>query len=268
MCSIEEAWAGQNFEGKPVVSQGDIRKAYMALPDNLLARNNEFSISSKEPNNRDLTRGINSKYSREPRVPNHSVNSNNGNANINFSSTMPTGNGYNGVEPRPAYMEIYDRNAPSPVMSKDHFSDVDSAFNVSNTVDNFMKSGMNMNSNMSNTTITNPLLTEDTPEDELVFNNKISNRNMNKNQNQNQNQNQNKSQFDDVKPNIYNSSDSFADTQVLVMLQQILSKLDRLEGNLHHQQSRNMYDIILYILIGMLLSFILYSIYCSMSKMK
>jgi len=259
MCSIEEAWAGQNFEGKPVVSQGDIRKAYMSLPDNLLSRNNEFTISNKEPNNRDLTRGINSKYSREPRVPNHSVNSNNGTTNINFSSTMPTGNGYSGLEPRPAYMEIYDRNAPSPVMSKDHFSDVDSAFNVSNTVDNFMKSGMNMNSNMNSTTITNPLLTEDTFEDEMVFNNKISNRNMNKNKNE----------FDDVKPNnIYNSSDSFADTQVLVMLQQILSKLDRLEGNLHHQQSRNMYDIILYILIGMLLSFILYSIYCSMSKMK
>uniref|UniRef100_A0A6C0F0K8 Uncharacterized protein n=1 Tax=viral metagenome TaxID=1070528 RepID=A0A6C0F0K8_9ZZZZ len=265
MCSIEEAWAGQNFEGKPVVSQGDIRKAYMSLPDNLLSRNNEFAISSKEPNNRDLTRGINSKYSREPRVPNRSVNSNNGTANINFSSTMPTGNNYSGVEPRPAYMEIYDRNAPSPVMSKDHFSDVDSAFNVSNTVDNFMKSGMNMNINMNSdmnndmNSTTNPLLNEDTPEDEIVFNNKISNRNMN----------QNKSQFNDVKPNnIYNSSDSFADTQVLVMLQQILSKLDRLEGNLHHQQSRNMYDIILYILIGMLLSFILYSIYCSMSKMK
>ena len=258
MCSIDEAWAGQNFEGKPVVSQGDIRKAYMSLPDNLLGRNNEFAISSKEPHNRDLTRGINSKYSREPRVPNHSSNTNN--ANINFSSTMPISNGYNGVEPRPAYMEIYDRNAPSPIMSKEQFSDIDNAFNVSNTVNSFMNSGMN------NTTITNPLLSEDTPEDELVFNNKISNRNMN--QNKNQNQNQNKSQFDDVKPNIYNSSDSFADTQVLVMLQQILSKLDRLEGNLHHQQSRNMYDIILYILIGMLLSFILYSIYCSMSKMK
>jgi len=54
--------------------------------------------------------------------------------------------------------------------------------------------------------------------------------------------------------------------QVLFILQQVLSKLDKLERELHHHQSRNMYDIVLYILIGMILSFILYSICLSIKK--
>ena len=70
MCSIEEAWAGQTFEGRTVTSQSDIRRKYMAVPDELLERNNEFSIGRNEPTPRDSSRGLNSKFSREPRIPN------------------------------------------------------------------------------------------------------------------------------------------------------------------------------------------------------
>jgi hypothetical protein len=266
MCSIEEAWAGQDFLGKPVSSQSDIRKAYMSLPqDNIHTRNNEFSVSNpNEPQSRELTRGINSKYSREPRVPNKSIN--NTNASINFSSTMPKGNSYTGVEPRPAYMSIYDNAEPQPVVQKDHFSDIDNAFNVSNTVDNFMQSGMNMSSDSTNSMNPNALLKEDTIDDEMMMNNKIMNRNKNKNE------------FMNIKKtNKYDSSDSHSDdlsvslpvssdTQLLFILQQMMSKLDKIESDLHYNNSRNMYDITLYILIGMLISFIFYSIYVAMSR--
>jgi len=270
MCSIEEAWAGQTFSGKPVSSQADIHKSYMALPDDITNHNNQFSLKSNNPPPpRDLTRGINSKYSREPRVPNinrkinNSNNSNNSdNSNINFSSTMPPLDNYGGIKPRPAYMEIYDNSVPMPVMSGERFTDINNAFQVSNTVNNFMQSGMN-----------NELLNEGTSEEFDIINNKIS---VKERQNENNNNNNN---FTNIKQiSKYNSSDrvnyndessnassnvSSNETQILIILQQILDKLDKLdkiERDLHSNQSRNMYDIILYIIMGMILSFILYSI--------
>ena len=43
-------------------------------------------------------------------------------------------------------------------------------------------------------------------------------------------------------------------------LQEILHRLDRLESEMYNNKSRNMYDMVLYILVGMLISFIIYSI--------
>jgi hypothetical protein len=267
MCSIDEAWAGQDFGGKPVTSQGDLHKAYMSLPDDIMSRNNKFTINNpNEPQPRDLTRGINSKYSREPRVP--STVRNSSNANINISSQMPPLNNYGGLNPRPAYMEIYDKSDPMPVMVGEQFTDIDSAFNVSNSVSNFMNRGISKE-NMNTTH--NTLLDEDTEDDRIMFNTKYTNK---------QNEN-NKNEFTNVRvSNKYNSSDNDSNsdrnndsnisnqdnTQVLLILQQVLSKLDNLERTLHHQQSRNMYDIVLYILIGMLLAFIIFSIYSSMKR--
>jgi hypothetical protein len=253
MCSIEEAWAGQKFAGKPVSSQADIHKAYMSLPDDITTHNNQFSMkANNEPQQIRLSRGLNSKYSREPRVQNIIRNSND--ANINFSSTMPPNDNYNGLQPRPGYMEIYDKNSPMPNMSREQFSDIDNAFIVSPTLNNFMQKGMEQNSH-------NELLDEDTQEDIEIVTNKIIN-------------NQNKSNFSNTRiHNKYNSSNSNLeksvssnDTQVLFILQQVISKLDKIERDLHHQQSRNMYDIILYILIGMILSFIIYSMFSGMRK--
>ena len=269
MCSIDEAWAGQDFGGKHVTSQGDLHKAFMSLPDDIMSRNNKFTINNpNEPQPRDLSRGINSKYSREPRVP--STIRNSSNANINISSEMPPLNNYGGLNPRPAYMEIYDKSEPMPVMVGEQFTDIDSAFNVSNSVSNFMKRGESQNNmdNHNSNNIHNQLLDEDTEEDRIMFNTKYINK-----------QNENKNEFANVRvSNKYNSSDNDSNsdsnsnistqdnTQVLLILQQVLTKLDNLERTLHHQQSRNMYDIVLYILIGMLLAFIIFSIYSSMKR--
>jgi len=262
MCSIEEAWAGQTFAGKPVSSQADIHKAYMSLPDDIMTHNNQFSMkANNEPQPSSLSRGLNSKYSREPRVPN--INRNSNDANINFSSTMPPNDNYGGLKPRPDYMEIYDKNAPMPSMLGEQFSDINNAYNVSPTVNNFMQNGMQ-----------NELLNEDTYEESIIVNNKFNNKLNNK---------ENKSEFSNIRMhNKYNSSNSndmnnnnnsdsisyisSNNAQVLFILQQVISKLDKIERDLHHQNSRNMYDIILYILIGMILAFIIYSMFSGMRK--
>ena len=43
-------------------------------------------------------------------------------------------------------------------------------------------------------------------------------------------------------------------------LQDIIHRLDSLEREMKHNNNRNVYDIVLYILVGMLISFIIYSI--------
>ena len=253
MCSIDEAWAGQSFGGKPVVSQSDIHKSYMSLPDDITTHNNQFSLKyNEEPKSRDLSRGINSKLSREPRVP--KINRNSDNGNINFSSTMPPYNNYGGIDPRPDYMEIYDNSLPAPIMSGEQFTDINNAYKISNTLKDFMKRGDN-----------NMLLNEDNDTDRKIINNKFNNSKLNNFTNIKK-----QSKYDSSdNSEIYNNNsniESSNDTQILIILQQIISKLDSLEHNmqsLHHHKSKNMYDIILYIIFGMILSFLLFSILSS-----
>lgn len=260
MCSIEEAWAGQTFSGKPVVSQSDIHNSYMSLPDDISNHNNQFSMKHTEaPVSRNLARGINSKYSRESRVPKIVRNSNN--ANINISSQLPPLNNYGGITPRPPYMEIYDNDGPVPVMTGENFTDIENAYNVSSTVNNFMEKGLarDMESNFQKNMFGN-LLTEDTYEEQDIINNKFTNKQKN-------------DEFTNIKQSSkYNSSDKVmissddkhmiqsSDPQILLILQQLITKLNKIENDINHQNSRNMCDIILYILIGMILSFILYSL--------
>ena len=244
MCSIEEAWAGQNFAGKPVSSQADIHNAYMHIPEDLLTRNNEFSVSNpNEPQSRNNTRGINSKYSRQPRVPNMSRNSDN--ATVNISSVMPPLDNYGGLNPKPSFMSIYDKsnnNDPMPMMlSKDNFNNLENAFKVSETVNRFMNTGNTNNSSRNNSNFNN-LLNEDTEEETKYINNKFANRSDNSNTSNNSNANK----FTDTSSSTDNT---ISNMQFQMTLQTILMKLDKIENDMHHNQSKNMYDISLYILI-------------------
>lgn len=243
MCSIEEAWAGQNFEGLKVQSQADLHRKYMPFADDLLERNNEFSIGRNEPQSREGTRGINSKMSREPRVPN--MLKNEPNAQINYSSTLPTGSYYGGLEPRPSYMSIYNNteNIPMPsIVGKENFNDINQAYNVSDTINHFMNRGLpEMNKNNLNN---NNLLNEDNEMDKLILKKKLNNLNIN-----NESFNNN---------NMQQSSEQNLEFQKT--LQDMIYRLDKLERDMHQNNSRNMYDMVLYILVGMLISFIIYSI--------
>lgn len=242
MCSIEEAWAGQSFSDKPVSSQSDIHNAYMHIPDNLLTRNNEFSVSNpNDPQVRENTRGINSKYSRQPRVPN--MNHNSDNASVNISSVMPSLDNYGGINPKPSYMDIYDKSNSDPIpmmLSKDNFNNLENAFKVSDNVNRFMN--------------TNNLQKQDTSEEIDVINNKFKNRNDNSITSNN---------FTDTSSSTDNT---ISNMQFQMTLQTILMKLDKIENDMHNNQSRNMYDISLYILIGMIISFMLYSIFSNIKK--
>ena len=176
---------------------------------------------------------------------------------------MPPYNNYGGIEPRPDYMKIYDTAGPSPIMTGEQFSDISNAYNVSNTTTEFMARGEDK---------INSLLNEDNETERRIINIKNNNKKMNNMNNMNN--------FTNIKQNKYNSSDgdsygssydnfdslSSNDSQILVVLQQVINKLDSLEYNmkaLHHHKSKNMYDIILYIIFGMILSFILCSIFSS-----
>jgi len=265
MCSIEEAWAGQTFDGKKVSSQGDIHNAYMSLPNNVLNRGNEFMVSNpNQPQTRSLIRGINSKYSREPRVPKIMRDTNNVNANI--SSSMPDTTNYGGLDNVPSYMKIYDNadkmqqnnqddnsvssfsqqaphspyssysSYPQPTMTGENFTDIENAFNVSDTLDNFMNIN---NSNKRN------LIDESTDEETKIINNKFSN-------------------FKNI--NSKNSNQINDDANIKQLLISIMNKLDKLEIDLQSNNKRNMYDIVLYMIIGMILSILIYSLFSGMRK--
>ena len=279
MCSIEEAWSGQDFEGKRVSSQADIRKAYMSLPDGIANHNNQFTVNNPnipQPNSNagSLSRSINSKYSRTPRVP--IINRNSNDANIRMSSTMPQFDGYVGIEPRPKYMAIYDEAEEKyKGMSNDTFSNIDEAFLTSN----------NMNNNyMNNNSYNSDLLNQDTDLDNTIINKKMQ---LNKINNQiNNNNNNNNNSFTNIRNKKNNNNNNNDDNNEILrelnsknnrinnentmklqsMLLDIVNKLDKLEKDINHSQSRNIHDIILYILIGMIISFIITSIYKSKSK--
>jgi len=292
MCSIEEAWAGQNFDGKKVVSQGDFHNNYMSLPVNILNRNNELSIkkTNQEPV-KNLPRGVNSKYSREPRVP--KIVRNASSADINISSEMPEINNYGGLEPLPSFMSIYNNNNnnnqsnsnysyPMPITTGEHFTDIENAYKVSDTLSKYMNtdtsnkymntdtsnkymntdtSNKYMNTDTSNkymNTETN-LLNEDTEEESHIINNKFTNMNRNTNSFKNYNNNNNDNNNNNNNNDNYNSL--INDSEIKLLLNTIIKKIDNIEIQLSNYNNKNIYDLILYIIIGILLSFCIYSIF-------
>jgi len=227
MCSIEEAWAGQTFEGRTVTSQSDIRRKYMAVPDELLERNNEFSIGRNEPTPRDSSRGLNSKFSREPRIPN--VQRATADANMQFSSVMSNESTYGGLEPRPGYMSIYD-NADKQNANVSSNGMMMSQPSITHGAERF-------NNEM------NHLLNEDNDEDRMMLEKKFNKQNRNNSNNSN---------------NFTNNNVTDITTDFQKSLMEILNRLDRIENQIKHNSQRNMYDIVLYILIGLLIAFIVY----------
>lgn len=249
MCSIDEAWAGQDFAGKRVVSQGDFHKAYMSLPENAFMRNNEFNVADpKMPQSREHTRGINSQLTLEPRVPNMSRSG--ADYDMTISSVMPQRLTYTGLQPLPAYISSYEAfgEGPAPI-TKDKFNNIDNAFQVSETVNNFMGRGME-----------NEMLAEETQEERRIINNKFSN--LRNNETHFESANGTRMNGHISKAN-NQDSESFEDIiQFQAALQTILMKLNSIENQMNTNAStmnRNTYDIVLYVLIGMLISFILLS---------
>ena len=311
MCSIDEAWAGQDFDNKPVVSQADIHNAYMSVPDNVFQRGNDFNLNEpNQPKSREFTRGLNSKYSREPRIPKMVKNTND--VSLNISSQMPPLNNYGGLEPLPSFMSIYDtktkktqphftqphstqphstqphstQSVPQPTSTGDNFTDINNAFQTSRLMNNFMTMGKTYNNN-EKLEFEDNLINENTHEEDTIINSKFESKqnkntkkknkfsdinSKNNNNNNNNNYEDNDYEDNDYEDNDYEDNDykdktnnynnqmiKHNNSTIEKMLSKIITKLNEMEDNLHLYQKRNMYDIILYIIIGMLISFIIYS---------
>lgn len=242
MCSIEEAWAGQTFDGYRVQSQADLRRKYMPISDDMLSRNNDFSVAKKEPVSRMNNQGINTKMVRPLQVGSSSSSNasqqgvNDNMMSVSFAANQPIMDKYSGIEPRPGYMSIYDNantGIPMPSQtqpaSRNGFGDINQAFQVSPILEQFAARDNNSNS----------LINENSNDDQLVLYKK------------------------------FNRTDSNNDSgkqileahigEIQTSLKDILARIDRVERELHNNSTRNMYDMALYILVGMLIAFILYS---------
>jgi len=261
MCSIEEAWAGQTFNNYRVQSQADLHRKYMPISDDMLTRNNEFTVAKKEPVSRMSNQGINTKMIRSLQVPQSSSSASSSSSsssssnvkssiigdnsiNVSFADNQIPMDNYGGLEPRPGYMSIYDnagQGIPMPTQTqslanRSAFGDINQAFQVNPVVERFMARGSNAN----------PLLNENSNDDQLVLAKKFNSANTNTNTKNN------KDAID------YQSVQGLS--QVQVSLQDILTRLERVEQALHNGASRNMCDMVLYVLVGMLIAFILYSL--------
>ena len=138
-------------------------------------------------------------------------------------------------------------------MTGDNFTDVNSAFTVSDTLNNFMNRGRG-NDNFDD------LIDEDTIEEDMIINNKFNNANVKNNKNSFSNINSKNNKQHNSNSNSYSDSDSDSDSNMHIILMDILNKLNKIEQDLHNNNKRNMCDVVLYIIVGMLLSFIIYSI--------
>ena len=259
MCSIEEAWAGQNFDGYRVQSQADLHRKYMPISNDMLTRNNEFTVAKKEPVSRMGNQGINSKMVRPLQVAQMHASDNQGSVgsagnnamNVAFSDNQMPMDNYGGLEPRAGYMSIYDnadQGLPMPSQTQSQagrsaFSDINQAFQVSPVVERFM--ARDGNSNPS----TNFLLNENSNDDQLMLANKFNSAN-----------NNTLLTNTPVLGNATEHQTMQGLSQVQVSLKDILTRLDRVERELHNGTSRNMCDMVLYVLVGMLIAFILYSL--------
>jgi len=251
MCSIEEAWAGQTFDSYRVQSQADLRRKYMPISDDMLTRNNEFTVTKKEPVSRMGNQGINTKMVRPLQVAQMPISGSQGSVgspgdnimNVSFAENQIPMDNYGGLEPRPGYMSIYDnasQGMPMPIQTqagRSAFGDINQAFQVSPVVERFMARGGDSNPN------TNFLLNENSNDDQLVLAKKFNSANNNNNA---------------IATASHQTMQSLS--HLNASLQDILTRLDYVERELHNGASRNMCDMVLYVLVGMLIAFILYSL--------
>jgi len=175
--------------------------------------------------------------------------------NVAFADNQMPMDNYGGLEPRPGYMSIYDnagQGMPMPSQTQSQsgrstFGDIKQAFQVSPVVERFMARGSDSNTNF--------LLNENSNDDQLILAKKFNSANTNTPVLGNT--------LLTNTPVLGNTTDNktLQDlSQVQLSLQDILTRLDRVERELHKGASRNMCDMVLYILVGMLIAFIVYSL--------
>ena len=160
--------------------------------------------------------------------------------------------------------------------------EINNAFQTSKLMNNFMGVGRNhLNNEQEN--FDDNLINQNTSEEDSIINRKFeikkNRKNKKKSKFSNINSKNNNNDYDNeynnntIEDNEYENNENDNedntnennqmikqnDVHIEKILLSIINKLNQMDENLHLYQKRNMYDIILYIIVGMLLSFVIYS---------
>lgn len=275
MCSIEDAWGTPTFYNKKVETQADDRISYMTTPDNLLfPGNNPGPLTKNLPNKNRFTRNIHSQLSRQQRVPNmtHQLRGGNGgndnsigqvNTNIDVSQI-------GSYKPyTPDYMNVYS-GEPQPIATKTNniqdmdasmcdpaYSNFDDAFMVSNTVDRFMNMGMDMSDDQSPVELVNNVNYnwEQGVKPKMVYGRGRESPTTRNNVNRVMNHNEEPMPTHMIKEQMENNE------EVIKLLNNILSRLDKMENGLNAKKQLNVNDLIIYFTLGCVVILILLMIF-------
>lgn len=229
MCSLEEAW-GQNatnssmnlLGGRQVVSQADIHDAYIQPPDNLFTQ----PVMSK---NQVPPKRMNPGEHVKSRVSSPNVPSSHGNFSfMTNDNTSPLPN------PVGAPVYIADQIQPGSELlhrssSNLNASEFDSAFQVSEDVNKYMRGSANIDGFASTTT----------------------------------NSKNSKEKFEDNETiNMMMMQNMNTAREIMAMLERISHRIDNMESTMQKTSNKNVHDIILYTVFGILLAVVIYAIIC------
>jgi hypothetical protein len=236
MCSLEEAWGTSSTNsstsssnllgGRQVVSQGDIHDGYIHTPDDLFTQ--QLMPKNQTPPKR-MVPGEHVKS----RVSTPNVSSSHGNFSfITDDNTTPLPN----PVAAPSYIadqiqpgsELLHRSSSNSLNA----SSFDSAFQVSEDVNRYMRGSANIDGFAS----------------------------VNSQQQQRQ---PTKEKFEDnAAINMMMSQNMNTARDIMAMLEKISHRIDNMESTMQKSNNKNVHDIILYTVFGILLAVVIYAIIC------
>lgn len=256
MCSLEDAWGkdymityadipGTKVDGKNVASQGLLHDAYNKTPDNLFQRG---QMSHKgTPPVAYMQPGAHVKS----RVNSPNINTPNGSisAVTNDLSQFPNAN------MSPAYLAYPGSNIEASMDPLNRNMSIsgsayDSAFMEGDTVKHFMAAGIN----------TNPVLSQQ----RANFSNMLNNTNR---MNTYVKRSDDNSECSNINDDLLAQQIASAQ-QINMMLEQILSRIEGLESKMLQNSNKNINDMILYTVFGILLAIVIYAIIAGISGRK
>ena len=228
MCSLEEAWGTQSttsstnlLANRQVVSQADIHDGYIHPPDDL------FTQSVMPKNQVPLKRMVPGDHIKS-RVSSPNVSTPQGNFSfLTNDNTTPLSS------PSAAPSYIADQIQPGSELlhrssSNLNASAFDSAFQVSEDVNKYMRNGGNMDA------FTSVSSSQSKPKMEKFEDNEAINMMMQQNMN--------------------------TAREIMSMLEKISRRIDNMESTMQKTSNKNVHDIILYTVFGILLAVVLYGI--------
>lgn len=258
MCSLEDAWGsdymikytdikGTQVDNRNVASQGYLHDAYNKTPDELLHQG-QMTQKTAKPTKR-LEPGAHVKS----RINSPSIQSPYANMTVQTNdNTHPLPSPISA----PNYASFNENTISPSTMSASRGLSIsgsayDDAFMEGDAVKHFMASGINTNPALNN--ISQQTQSHSYPS------NKMNTRNIDNNTNSSNDSNVN----DELLAQQIASAQN-----INKMLEHILYRLDHLENKLTENSSKNIHDMILYTVFGILIAIVIYAIIAGITKSK